>query len=48
MVDKDWWKTCDLYDMLGSSETFMSEQEKQEYREWLRDNAVSSDSIMED
>ena len=32
-----WYETCDLYDFVGSCEATMTEAEKREYRNYLRD-----------
>lgn len=35
--EQPWYETCDLYDFVGSCEATMTEAEKREYRNYLRD-----------
>ena len=35
--EQPWYETCDLYDFVGSQEATMTEAEKREYRNYLRD-----------
>lgn len=35
--EQPWYETCDLYDFVGSGGATMTEAEKREYRNYLRD-----------